>query len=146
MLVLHGAQGAGKTSFVRVLYGREFSRSQLESLEKKDASQGLCGFWAVELDEMDRILRGDQTVVKGFITRVFDDYRAPYERTQGRYPRECVLIGTTNDDEFLVDPTGARRYWPIPADQVDLTYLGQWRDAIWGEALALAEEGSHTLL
>jgi hypothetical protein len=38
-----------KTSFVRALFGEEFTRSQLPDLAGKDASIALAGFWGVAL-------------------------------------------------------------------------------------------------
>jgi len=141
MLVLHGAQGARKSTFVRELFGREFIRSQMPSLDTKDASNALRGYWGIELAELDRIARAENATVKEFLTRVDDDYRKVFGIDENKYPRECVFVGTTNENDFLRDSTGNRRYWPIAVEKVDLEWLLANRDAIWGEALHLAEAG-----
>jgi hypothetical protein len=138
-LVLLGKQGALKSSFVRVLFGAEWSRSQMPDLATKDASGALAGFWGIELGELDSVLRAEDSTVKEFLTRTFDDYRPPYERADQRFPRECVFIGTTNKEDFLRDPTGGRRFWPIAVNgKIDLDYVTAHRDQIWAAALGLA--------
>lgn len=120
MIVLCGPQGVGKSSFVRALYGDKYVRSQMPDLASKDASEALNGFAAIELAELDRILRSENSTVKEFLTRTFDDYRPPYGRVSQRFPRQCTFWGTTNEDDWLRDVTGARRFWPIPVFSVDL--------------------------
>ncbi len=142
VLVLYGQQGIRKTTFVRELFGPEFVRSQMPDLATKDASQALGGFWAIELAELTRIINSESSTVKEFLTRTFDDYRPPYGDTEMRFARECVLIGTTNDKEFLSDATGNRRYLPIEVKgQIDIKYLHDHRDEIWAEACALESAG-----
>jgi predicted P-loop ATPase len=51
-----------------------------------------------------------------------------------------VLVGTTNEEQFLADPTGARRYWPLRVTRlVDIQKLKAWRDQLWAEAVAAYE-------
>ena len=50
------------------------------------------------------------------------------------YPRQCVMIGTTNDTDYLRDATGNRRFWPIKCEFVDLEWLKENREQIWAEA------------
>jgi predicted P-loop ATPase len=136
-LVLTGEQGALKSTLVSELFGAEFTRSQMPDLANKDASAALRGFWAIELAELDRIVRTETSTVKEFLTRTSDDYRPPYGRLDQHFPRECVFIGTCNDEDFLRDSTGNRRFWPIKVNRIDLEYLRLNRDAIWGQAAAL---------
>ena len=56
-------------------------------------------------------------------------------------PRQCVFVGTTNQDEYLKDATGNRRYWPVACTQVDLQRLREIRDQLWAEAMACYEAG-----
>lgn len=139
VLVLCGPQGARKTTFVRQLFGQEWTRSQMPDLATKDASQALNGFWAIELAELDRIVRAESSTVKEFLTRTFDDYRPPYGKSDLRFDRQCVFIGTTNEQDFLRDATGNRRFWPINVEKkIDTEYVRKYRDRIWAEAYALA--------
>lgn len=143
MLVLFGAQGLGKSSFARILFGEDNYLEQMpEKLAGRDASHMLAGKWVVEFAELETILRLDQNEVKSFLTRRIDEYRAYGNGARIKTPRETVFIGTTNEQDFLRDSTGNRRYWPIEVTKkLDLSLLTEARDTIWGAAKTLAEAG-----
>ncbi len=138
MLVLVGPQGKGKSTFVQHLFTPAFSSEDLSDIRGKDAMIGLAGKWAIEVAELDRILRQDPETVKAFLSRCVDPYRAPYERVSTDHPRQCVYVGTTNKDDFLRDPTGERRYWIVKISQVLVDAVLEWRDRMWASAYALA--------
>ncbi len=57
-------------------------------------------------------------------------------------PRWSAIVGSTNQDEFLADATGNRRFWVIPVKKrIDLELLEQERDQIWAAAVALHFQG-----
>ena len=141
VLVLRGNQGLRKSSFLTTLFGEEYVKSQMPDLASKDASVGLRGMWAVELAEMDRVIRAESSTVKEFITRAIDSYRPPYGHTEEQFPRQCIFIGTTNDMRFLVDETGNRRYWIVEVNKYDLKWLAKHKDEIWSAANALEAKG-----
>lgn len=142
MLVLEGEQGKRKSSAARALFGSEWFVETNESPTGKDFYQVIQGCWGVEIGEMDSFGKADVTAVKTAITRRVDKFRAPYERVPRSYRRECVFIGTTNEHEYLRDPTGGRRFLPVRADgEVDLDAIIAARDQLWAEAVALFEGG-----
>lgn len=142
MLVLQGKQKAGKSIFGEILFGREYFSDQMPSdLANKEASFGLRGKWCIEFSELASLVsrQTSREIVRGFITRTEEYYRPPYGRNMVREKRRCVFIGTTNEDEFLDDPFGERRYLVVPVKpEMDLELLTRMRDEIWSEAYALA--------
>lgn len=142
MLVLYGPnEGEGKTLFSEILFGEDFYRSQMPNIDSKDASGALQGYWGVEFAELHRILDADDESCKEFLSRRVDDFRPPYGRCEIHAPRSCVFIGTTNDGEFLRAAGRNRRWWPVAVGAaIDLDWLRANRDAMWGEALFLAEQ------
>ena len=56
-------------------------------------------------------------------------------------PRECIFLGTTNTNDYLKDPTGARRFLPAIVTKIDLDSLQRDRDQLWAEARVRYEEG-----
>ena len=141
MLVLAGPQGVGKSTFVRALFGADWTAEDIPELSSKDAVVALVGKWGVEVAELDKVMRTDPETTKAFLSRCIDTYRPPYGRSAIDRRRENVFVGTTNRDDILRDATGSRRFWIVKADRVDLTWLKENRDALWSAALTLVEQG-----
>src|SRR5690606_6798161 len=120
-LILEGAQGAGKSTALSVLGGEWFMDSPF-SLGDKDAYQTIRGKWIVELGELDRFNKAESTKAKQFFSAYIDTCRESYGRRTIDVPRQCVFAGTTNQDEYLKDTTGNRRYWPVLCQAVDIDY------------------------
>ena len=142
-LVLQGSQGIGKSSFFDVLGGEWFDDSMGDGRTKDDLII-LHKSWIQEWGEIERVFGKRQAgEIKAFLTRKKDLFRPPYGRTAINFPRRGIVVGSVNDAQFLVDPTGNRRYWvvPIAKDKIDLAQLKQERDAIWSAAVAAYRNG-----
>ena len=114
VLTLEGPQGVGKTETVRVL-GEPWTTDGLPDLHSKDAAIHLAGIWFVEIAELAAMRRSEIEATKAFLSRRDDRYRPPYARRSVDVPRQCVFIATTNEGQYLRDPTGNRRFWPVDA-------------------------------
>ncbi|WP_298023516.1 VapE domain-containing protein [uncultured Dysosmobacter sp.] len=125
MLVLQGPQGIGKTSFVRTIGIRpDFVKlGQYLDTHDKDTLRRCTSAWIVELGEIETTLKSDIERLKAFITAEKDEYRLPYGRADQTLARRTSLIGTCNSERFLIDPTGSRRFWTIPVENIDLNRL-----------------------
>ena len=114
--IMIGATGTRKSSAVRWMATcDEFYRDPLDISEKRfveDTKGGLI----IELAEMKATKGMDNDYLKGFISRASDHIRLPYDRCASENIRRFVIIGTTNEAEFLSDPTGNRRYFPFMAN------------------------------
>jgi hypothetical protein len=143
-LVLIGDQGIGKTSLLRVLAGENRLISTVGDPTNKDFLMKLQKCWMCELGEISSTFRkSDNDALKMFITETNDVYRRPYGDTTDRYPRRFVIAGTTNDEEFLKDVTGNRRYFTISVPKkIDLSWVAEFRDRLWAEAVRLYKDGN----
>lgn len=136
VLVLEGPQGRGKSQLIRVLAG-EWADENLATFEGVAAQQHVAqGPWICEIAELTAVVRGDPARAKQFLSLTEDRFRAPYDRVLTTSPRRCVFIGTVNPtDGWLADPTGGRRYWPVPVRRIDLEAVRAIRDQLWAEAV-----------
>jgi len=141
MLVLEGKQGIGKSRSMRLMFGPWFSDSMPSDLASKDAMINLRGVWCVELAEIGQMRRSEVEAFKAFLASQVDNYRPPYSKTARDFPRQCVLVGTTNSDEYLRDTTGNRRFWPIKCREVNMAWLEDNREQLWAEAAAREASG-----
>lgn len=150
MPVLVGPQGLGKSTLLRKLAPRWFNDS-LQSFDGKDAYETIQGSWIMELAELVGMSKADDNKIKQFLSKQEDIFREPYGRRTGRYPRRCVFFGTTNEEEFLRDHTGNRRFWPMecgvqqPVKSV-FTELDAEVPQIWAEALVMWGNGEKLYL
>ena len=98
-------------------------------------------FWIAELGEFSETFRKSSfDSLKQFLTRGFDDIRLPYAKTARREPRRTAFIATVNDDTFLADKTGNRRYWVLDLESIDLdTPIDV--NLLWGAVMALWKSG-----
>jgi predicted P-loop ATPase len=73
--------------------------------------------------------------VKQMISRTHDRWALKYDKWATDAPRQFVLIGTTNDAQYLRDKTGNRRFWPIRVTkEINEARIKAIRDHLWGEA------------
>lgn len=144
VLILGGKQGALKSTFFNVLGGGWYSDNCQGTGNDKDSLMQLHYSWINELAEFDRFLnKRDASDLKQSLSVQIDRFRVPYGREVEPFPRQFVICGTTNKDEFLIDPTGNRRYWVIPVavDRIDIDWVEQHRDEIWAAAVHLYNQG-----
>jgi len=139
-LVLEGAQGAKKSTTFAVLGGAWFT-DNVGDIGSKDFKQNLAGKWIVEWAELAGMSRAERNTCKREMSSPSDNYRASYGRRNRDYPRQNVFCGSTNDAEYLIDPTGNRRWWPVVVGRIDAERLRRDRDQLWAEAVALYQSG-----
>lgn len=145
MPVIKGPQGSLKSTGFRDLFSTDwFSDAEMGDLRNKDAAMNLEGVWVHEFAELAGLRAGDMDVLKAFMSRAADRFRAPYGRTVEDHPRRIVFAGTVNEGGYLSDPTGGRRFWPLemePGSRVDLDWIVENRNQLWAEADVLFKSG-----
>lgn len=150
-LVLYGPQGLGKTLIAERLGGKWFNNT-IGDVKQKDAMEQIQGSWICELAELAPTYKNDAEIVKAFLSRTIDRFRAPYGKRTEEYLRQCVFIGTTNNLLFLKDRTGNRRFWPVSGDpkrQTKIPYVDLTPEEvaqIWAEALTYYRQGEALVL
>ena len=148
MPIFIGAQGTYKSTLVKWLALEEKYFREISTIEGKDAMEILEGAWICEFAELLAMIRTREVeAMKGYISRTTDTFRRSYDRRVSHVPRSCIFIGTTNEEEFLVDKTGNRRYLPIKIRTKMGEFYGREEEiknyilACWREALYLYNHG-----
>lgn len=146
VLTIIGGQGTGKSTFVKKL-GKEWFSDTFLTVQGKEALEQIQGAWIIEMAELSGLRKAEVETVKHFISKYEDMYRPAYGRVTETYKRQCIFIGTTNNKDFLRDPSGNRRFMPIDVNPnmmqksvfTDLTPFEV--DQIWAEAFVLYKKG-----
>ena len=148
--VIEGPQGIGKTTFIMAL-GFEKFYSTLDSMEPSRAIECLQGALIAEISELTAMNASDLQAQKKFMSDTSTRVRLAYMRHAKNYFRKCVFLGTTNQHEYLKDPTGNRRWWPVvpglkKGEFWDYEKFVAEREQIWAEAWARAKGDESTEL
>jgi len=146
VLILIGEQGMKKSSFFNFLAGDWFSDTFL-TVHGKESFEQIQGSWIIEISELAGLRKAEVEATKQYLSKREDSFRPAYGREIVTYQRQCIFVGTTNNWEFLKDPTGNRRFLPIAVrpsyvegDPFSEEFLSSV-DQIWAEAMALYKEG-----
>ena len=109
-LVLQGAQSIGK-SYVFERLGGKWHTTLSDNVDDPHAIDALQNSWIVEMKEFSAARKADVNALKSFIERSADNRRTAYARRAQILKRHSVFAITVNDNQFLRDQTGNRRFW-----------------------------------
>ena len=144
--LLIGRQGCGKTRFCKILLPpelRDYYNDKLNFKNEFDLNIALTSFALINIDEFDKTTSSQQIVLKYLLSSSDVKFRPPYGKTIKQYRRYTSFIGTTNQQQPLVDPTGSRRFVcvGIPAGKnIDFTDNLDHRQ-LYAQALHLFNKG-----
>lgn len=143
MMVLEGQQGKNKSTALAVLAVKEewFGDDLPLDSDTKRFIEAIAGKWIVEAGELKGMRKGEVDSLKSTLSRRRDRARMSYGRQPVEYPRQCVIIGSTNEKEYLRDMTGNRRFWPISCGTFNVEGLRSVRDQLWAEACLRHQKG-----
>ena len=116
MLCLVGGQGAGKSTFFRLLAVKdEWFSDDLRKIDDENVFRKMQGHWIIEMSEMIATANAKSIEeIKSFISRPKETYKVPYETHPADRLRQCVFGGSSNTLDFLpLDRSGNRRFMPI---------------------------------
>lgn len=143
MIVLESDQGKDKSTALAVLAVKEewFTDNLPLNADPARTIESISGRWIIEVAELQGGRKSEVEHVKAMLSRRIDRARLAYGRLPSEYPRQCVFAGTTNNQKYLRDQTGNRRFWPVAIGKIDVARLKSDRDQLWAEAAALEAKG-----
>ena len=153
MLCFVGGQGAGKSTFFRLLAVKdEWFSDDLKKIDDDNVYRKMQGHWIIEMSEMIATANAKSIEdIKSFISRAKETYKVPYETHPADRLRQCVFGGSSNTMDFLpLDRSGNRRFLPIMVhsekaevhiledEAASRAYISQ----MWAEAMTIFRSGS----
>ena len=156
MLCLVGGQGAGKSSFIRLLAIKdEWFSDDLRRMDDDNVFRKLQGHWIIEMSEMIATANAKSIEeIKSFLSRQKEVYKIPYETHPEDRLRQCVFGGTSNALDFLpLDRSGNRRFLPVMVypGQAEVHILDDeaasraYIEQVWAEAMTTYKSGDFKL-
>ena len=156
MLCLVGGQGAGKSTFFRLLAVKdEWFSDDLRKLDDDNVYRKLQGHWIIEMSEMIATANAKSIEeIKSFLSRQKEVYKIPYETHPEDRLRQCVFGGTSNALDFLpLDRSGNRRFLPVMVypEQAEVHILDDeaasraYLEQVWAEAMTTYKSGDFKL-
>jgi hypothetical protein len=140
MIVLEGPQKRGKSLFFKII-AKEWFTDSLGGIGTSEAYYNLRKFWIIEMAELATIRKSTIETVKSFLTKTDDSFRPAYGRNTVTYKRRNIFAGTTNESQYLVDPTGNRRFLPIKVRGLNKDALEKDVNQLLAEALVMYSNG-----
>ena len=143
IILIGTTQGEGKSNVIKWLAIDDKYYTDLATIEGNKGVEGINGKWICELSELKALKNSDADSIKAFISRTSDYLRKAYKENEKDYPRQCVFIGTVNNEQFLTDRTGNRRFFPVKvhSNGYDIgakeTNIREYIKQCWAEAKRL---------
>lgn len=140
MPILKSKQLQGKSTAFAIIGGKWYAEVQ-ENIQSNNFLQSLHGKMILEFADMSGMDRADINRIKQVISCRMDRFRAPYDRTPADHPRQCVLVSTTNEGNFLRDDTGGTRFWPVETGTINHDAIVKDRAQLFAEAVVRFKQG-----
>jgi len=145
-LVLTGEQGKFKTTFLDLLcpsalHGYSYTGKIYP--QEKDTLTYIGQNLIVNIDDQLKALnKRDENELKNLITCPMVKYRMPYDKYVEEHPHLASFVASVDDNDFLTDPTGSRRFLPFEVLAIDIERAKEISmDAVYTEAKALLNTG-----
>lgn len=133
--ILVGPQGCGKSSGVEALSPDPAFFTEISFAEKDDdLARKMRGRLVAEIGELRGLNTKELESIKAFVTRTHENWIPKYREFATQFPRRLVFVGTTNEDEFLADKTGNRRWLPVEVSKVNVKAIKSDLLLLWAEA------------
>ena len=133
--ILVGSQGAGKSTGVAAICPHPDFFTEISLNEKEDdLARKMRGRLLGEISELRGLNTRDVETIKAFVTRTHEIWTPKFKEFSTTFARRIVFIGTTNQEQFLADQTGNRRWLPVTVSKVNVQKIKEDCLQLWAEA------------
>jgi predicted P-loop ATPase len=143
LLVLIGGQGIGKSRWIESILPfqlREYINSDRLKLNDKDTYIQLSQNILIILEEISSFKPSEVDAIKEVISKNIIKLRKAYGTYAESYERRASFIGSSNNEDILVDVTGNRRFLVFKVENVTHPeYIDL--DKVYSQAYTLYQEG-----
>lgn len=140
-------QGTGKSTFIEsISMGHSGELREAKQLtDAKVMNEMTLGKWFLELAEVAALHGAIAEAVKASLSSRSDRGRGAYSKYVEDRPRAFLLLGTSNNSQFMNDPTGNRRIWPVKVgvtiqDPINNSLIRDEIQQVYAEALWVYRE------
>jgi predicted P-loop ATPase len=141
--VLVGAQGVGKsTGLAAMVPAPDFFTEVSFHEDDDDLARKMRGKLLAEISELRGLNTRAIEGIRAFVTRKHENWVPKFREFATTYPRRAVFMGTTNEDAFLADKEGNRRWLPVRVGaSADVEAVCRDRLQLWAEGRELFKAG-----
>ena len=143
VLVLSGAQGTGKTTWLSNLVPTAIMSYLYQGSinpTNKDTLIHLSECFLINLDELENLNSTQIGAFKEIITRTHIRMRRPYGHHSENLVRRATFCGSVNGNQFLHDTTGTRRFLCFEVNSINYNHNIDL-DKVYAQALHLYNSG-----
>lgn len=144
--ILAGRQGTFKSTWIRNLCPNALQNYYVEGAldpDNKDSMLATANNFIFNLDDyFAGITSRKINEFKGLLTKNTIKVRRSYARYAEELPKICSFIASSNEAQFLHDPTGNRRFLPFEVEKIDINKAQAIDiDQVWAQAYTLYKKG-----
>ena len=144
-LIFKGGQGIGKSTWFKRLLPAELEEYYTTfniSDKSNDTALSIISSLILDMDELNDLSKREDTEVKQLISQKQFKIRKPYDRLPDTYYRFASFCGSVNEDTFLKDATGHRRYIVLDVKSLDFDVIRTYdKRKIWSQAVGMLKAG-----
>ncbi len=136
-------QNIGKTSFIKWLCPPELHKYYTEEMSfDKDGLIALASNFIINLDELSTLAKAELNTLKAYFSKDTIKVRLPYEPKATSVKRVANFFASTNNEDFLNDPTGSVRWVAFFVNKINFEYSQEIDvNSIWWQAYELYKSG-----
>jgi predicted P-loop ATPase len=143
VIVLNGEQGIGKSQWLSKLVPPSLNKYVFAGTinpENKDTLIHLSETMLIILDEFENMNRNQIGGIKELITKEKIKIRRPYGYSSENLQRRASFVASVNQNEFLTDVTGNRRFLCFEASRINYEHKIEMH-MVFAQALFLFKSG-----